>query len=188
MAGARRMRRLDLVRYNTLAVSNAPFKLTVEGPPPDDKDAICSSANALRVNHGRWVRKDAIAAPHLRSLTPHFWWAHRITLPASVEDHATLFEHTFVPYDCKLLQRSLHDWIELVKPRSILAIGDSVLRDPFCLILHKNLRRGAHIDKQCAWSDTAEYHTRLAIPMAQIRGYHSLRSKIQQQTAQAPQS
>ncbi|KAK4057471.1 hypothetical protein OIO90_001540 [Microbotryomycetes sp. JL221] len=75
------------------------------------------------------------------------------------EPHATLYRHAFAHYDCKLVQHSIRDWVELIKPESVLIIGDSVLRDPFCLILYKNLVGEGKIDKQCRWSDSAEYHT-----------------------------
>ncbi|KAM0790388.1 hypothetical protein ACM66B_003270 [Microbotryomycetes sp. NB124-2] len=144
--------------YNKLAVRDSPVSLIVEGSPSRDLAEICSSTDAINLD-GRWIRKDAIATAHTRSLTSHFWWSHRLSVPVSTDEHATLYEHTFAPYNCKLAQQTLYEWVELVKPRSLLAIGDSVLRDPFCLILHKNLRQGAKIDSQCHWSDSAEYHT-----------------------------
>ncbi|GAA5921009.1 hypothetical protein JCM1841_003254 [Sporobolomyces salmonicolor] len=120
--------------YFKLAVTGTPAILMVEGPAPKEGMGACTDKDDL--TDGRWIAKNHINPIHRSPGSPYYSWleshlAYRPPRNMSLTDYLD-YSYFWAPYSCKPQHHSFDEWIEIVKPDSLLMMGDSVSRDWFC--------------------------------------------------------
>ncbi|GAA5948935.1 hypothetical protein JCM3765_003957 [Sporobolomyces pararoseus] len=126
--------------FYKLAVGGTPFGVTVEGEPPKEGSRPCTLEDDL---NGRWVSKSYLAPETLEIESPFYDWVQTQLNPSpapEVDAYPPVrlldykkFGYVYTPYQCKIPHRNAFEWIDEVKPESILVIGDAITRDYFCL-------------------------------------------------------
>ncbi|BGP25577.1 hypothetical protein Rt10032_c06g3002 [Rhodotorula toruloides] len=117
--------------YHKLAVSSIPMTIQVTGPAPVDDYRACLPRDDL--THGRWISKAFVDADHHSPRSPFHRWLKSHSCPSSSSDSTySTSEYIWAPYDCKPQHRDTSDWLEAVKPDTLLVVGDEKARDVFC--------------------------------------------------------
>ncbi|GAA5936252.1 hypothetical protein JCM10213_004721 [Rhodosporidiobolus nylandii] len=150
------------ILYNKRVVKGSPLPLLVTGEPRDESHELCDPKKVNTGVEGRWISKAHLNPEHVSPDSPHHRWLSSQLTPTSLRRGATVYEHIYAPLSCKIPHHSLRDWIDLVKPESLVFFGDSVIRDMFCMVLWRELLGTPKEGATCAFnSDTGPtgYHT-----------------------------
>ncbi|BGO92438.1 hypothetical protein NBRC10512_000514 [Rhodotorula toruloides] len=115
--------------YHKLAVSSTPMTIQVTGPAPVDDYRVCLPRDDL--TRGRWISKAFVDADHHSPSSPFYSWIESHSRPSSDSTYSTA-EYIWAPYDCKPQHREMNDWLEAVKPETLLVVGDEKARNLFC--------------------------------------------------------
>lgn len=90
---------------------------------------VCSSASPSRI---LIIVRFSLTQPHLSQFNP--------SPPPTIEGYPPVrlpeyqsFGYVYTPYTCKIPHRSAFEWLDEVKPDTVLVIGDAITRDYFCL-------------------------------------------------------
>ncbi|KAI5478723.1 hypothetical protein MNV49_004648 [Pseudohyphozyma bogoriensis] len=145
--------------YNKMVAQGSPIKLDVVGAAPVEESTPCPPDVASR-EVGRWISKAHLNPAHLNPTSPYYHWLSGALEPTSSAAEATTYSHIWAPFHCKIEHHSLRQWVEIAKPDNVLFIGDSVIRDFFCLVLWVGL--GGPEKGDCTFSDRVVeggYHT-----------------------------
>ncbi|GAA6022082.1 hypothetical protein JCM11491_004745 [Sporobolomyces phaffii] len=129
-------------KFYKLAVGGTPFGITVGGNAPEESSRPCTAQDDLT---GRWVAKSYLAPETLELDSPFWEWVHSQldpTPPPTVDAYPPVrlndyrkHGYVYTPYQCKIPHRSAFEWLDEVKPDSVLVIGDAITRDYFCFNL-----------------------------------------------------
>ncbi|GAA5879663.1 hypothetical protein JCM16303_004122 [Sporobolomyces ruberrimus] len=127
-------------QFYKLAVGGTPFQITVEGKAPIEGHRPCGADDDLT---GRWVAKSYFAPDTLETESPFYGWVQSQLNPSPppvVDAYPPVrlvdyrkYGYVYSPYQCKIPHRTAFEWLDKVKPESVLVIGDAVTRDFFCL-------------------------------------------------------
>ncbi|GAA5858429.1 hypothetical protein JCM5353_008182 [Sporobolomyces roseus] len=128
-------------KFYKLAVGGTPFGITVEGSPPEESGRACTAEDDL--SRGRWVSKNHLSPRNLEPGSPFYDWIQTQFNPSpapTIEGYPPVrlpeyqsFGYVYTPHTCKIPHRSAFEWLDEVKPDTVLVIGDAISRDFFCL-------------------------------------------------------
>ena len=77
--------------------------------------------------------------------------------PVRLPDYRS-FDYVYTPYSCKIPHRSTFEWLDEVKPDTVLVIGDAITRDFFCL------NWGFEDQDVCRYSTNWDYRDKSVLP------------------------
>jgi hypothetical protein len=166
--------------HNREAVRGAPLNVEVSGPgactashaasrrpdvrtAPTDNPSLCPRLPRLdrptreTSSPGRWIDPGHLNHLHLTPASPYWSWLSShlsINRPAQVGQ----YRYIYAPHECKVPHLTHAGWVELVRPRHLLVVGDSMLRSMFCRMLWADLD-GPSPSACTPSDDITHYHT-----------------------------
>ncbi|GAA5895835.1 uncharacterized protein JCM6883_001633 [Sporobolomyces salmoneus] len=127
-------------KFYTLAIGGTPYQIGVEGKAPKEESRACTAEDDLA---GRWISKSYLAPEALEVGSPFYEWARTHldpSPPAPIDAFPPVrlldyksYGYVYIPYQCKIPHRTAFEWMDEIKPNSILVVGDAVTRDYFCM-------------------------------------------------------
>jgi hypothetical protein len=107
--------------WHKATVEGTPFDILVHPPSHSTKERYGECTSAEQIEDGRYLSVDT--APGFRQMYAH-----------------TKRSYIYAPHTCKIPARSVTSALSLIpEAKHILYIGDSVMRNPFCAVVWKDI-------------------------------------------------